>query len=52
MLGLILELGPVNGCITGLELGKEEGIFDGLLDVEGLSLGYMIVLWMIEVQTK
>jgi len=49
----MLELGPVDRCITGLELGKEEeGIFDSLLDVEGLSLGYMIVLWMIEVQTK
>jgi len=52
VLGLMLELGPVDRCITGLELGKEEGLFDGLLDVEGLSLGYMIVLWMIEVQTK
>ena len=36
MLGLILELGPVDGGITGLELGKEEGLFDGLLDELGV----------------
>ena len=52
VLGLMLTLGWTDGCITGLELGKDEGWLDGLLDVEGLSLGYMIVLWMIKVQTK
>ena len=36
MLGLMLELGPVDGRSTGLELGKEEGIIDGWLDELGV----------------
>ena len=36
VLGLMLELGPVDGCITGLELDKEEG------DWEGIELGFIV----------
>ena len=39
MLGLMLELGPVDGCITGLELGKDDGIGDGCPDKLGSMEG-------------
>jgi len=38
----MLELGPVDGCITGLELGKDDGIKDGLLDELGVWLGRVV----------
>ena len=42
VLGLMLMLGWIDGCFTGIELSKEEGIKDGWLDELGVWLGRVV----------